>query len=147
MNPRASAATTKSTASGRAHSASRVTAASSAPASSSSGVMSLKTIPGFGKSGMSRMNDAERSSRDPPQVPDQQQMLQVRGDGREVLQRLDGLRAGAPGCASAAPGARICCSSAASRSAEVLNTRRLRPATPYAASSLTARTISRSVSS
>ena len=33
----------------------RRTAWSSAAASSSSGVMSLKTIPGFGKSGMSRM--------------------------------------------------------------------------------------------
>ena len=44
-------------------------------------------------------------------------------------------------------GARIWFSSAASRSAEDLKTRRLRPATPYAASSRTARTISRSVSS
>ena len=55
MNPRASAATTKSIERGDAHSANATTAASSAAGSSSSGVMSLKTIPGFGKSGMSRM--------------------------------------------------------------------------------------------
>ena len=67
MNPRASAATTKSTASGRAHAASPTTAQSSAPASSSSGVMSLKTIPGLGKSGMSRMNDAKAI----PLIPDE----------------------------------------------------------------------------
>jgi len=44
-------------------------------------------------------------------------------------------------------GARICSSSAASRSAEVRNTRRFRPPTPKRLSSVTARTISRSVSS
>ncbi len=56
MNPRASAATTKSTFRGRAHSASsRHRLRRARPRSSSSGVMSLNRIPGFGKSGMSRM--------------------------------------------------------------------------------------------
>jgi hypothetical protein len=55
MNPRASAAATTCTSRSRAYSAIRATAKVKATGSSSSGVMSLKTIPGFGKSGMSRM--------------------------------------------------------------------------------------------
>src|SRR4051794_25744767 len=81
------------------------------------GVMSLKTIPGLGKSGMSRTNSARStalmscpcrdvrageparpsllgpSSDDLAQVADQQQVLEVRRDRREVLERLDGLLA------------------------------------------------------
>jgi hypothetical protein len=55
MKPRASAAATTSTSSERAYSEIRSIALDSAPGSRSSGVMSLKTIPGLGKSGMSRM--------------------------------------------------------------------------------------------
>src|SRR3954466_14184374 len=54
--------------------------------------MSLKTIPGFGKSGMSLMW-ARRSTSDLPQVADQQQVLEVGGDRGEVLERLDRLLA------------------------------------------------------
>src|SRR5919108_91442 len=54
--------------------------------------MSLKTIPGFGKSGMSLMW-ARRSTSDLPQVADEQQVLEVGGDGGEVLERLDRLLA------------------------------------------------------
>ena len=63
------------------------------------GVMSLKTIPGFGKSGMSRTSAsrstamARLSADDLAQVADEQQVLEVRRDGREVLQRLDRLLA------------------------------------------------------
>ena len=53
----------------------------SAPASRNSGVMSLKTIPGFGKSGMSLMYGLRSAAgplpRELAQVPDQQQVLQV----------------------------------------------------------------------
>jgi hypothetical protein len=55
MNPRASAAATTSTRRSAANLEISSIACASAPASSSSGVMSLKTMPGFGKSGMSRM--------------------------------------------------------------------------------------------
>jgi hypothetical protein len=55
MKPRASAAATTSTCRSRAKLAISPIACARASASSSSGVMSLKTIPGFGKSGMSRM--------------------------------------------------------------------------------------------
>ena len=41
--------------------------------------------------------------RDPAQVPDQQQVLQVRRGRRQVLERLDGLARAAPGSATAAP--------------------------------------------
>src|SRR3954452_11145098 len=65
--------------------------------------MSLKTIPGLGKSGMSRMN-ARRSTRgrlfhswlsgsDLAEVAHEKQVLQVRCDRREVLERLDRLLA------------------------------------------------------
>src|SRR6185295_5459094 len=54
--------------------------------------MSLKTIPGFGKPRMSLMW-ARRSTSDLPQVPDEQQVLEVRGDGGQVLQRFDRLLA------------------------------------------------------
>ena len=60
-NPRASAPMTTSGSCGRASSASCTTAASSARASAISGVMSLNPIPGFGKSGISRMK-GRRSS-------------------------------------------------------------------------------------
>jgi hypothetical protein len=55
MNPRASAAATTSTWRSFANAAIWSIPYASARASRSSGVMSLKTIPGFGKSGMSRM--------------------------------------------------------------------------------------------
>jgi hypothetical protein len=55
MNPRASAAATTWTSRSRANAAICSIAYDSASGSSSSGVMSLKTIPGLGKSGMSRM--------------------------------------------------------------------------------------------
>jgi hypothetical protein len=55
MNPRASAAATTSTRRSAANSAIWAIACASARESSNSGVMSLKTMPGFGKSGMSRM--------------------------------------------------------------------------------------------
>ena len=54
-NPRASAETTNSASTERACSASAPTVARSAPGSRNSGVMSLNTIPGLGKSGMSWM--------------------------------------------------------------------------------------------
>lgn len=53
--PRASAATTHSTPSGRAYAASARTARRNASGSASSGAMSLNTIPRLGKSGMSRI--------------------------------------------------------------------------------------------
>src|SRR5947209_12788372 len=63
--------------------------------------MSLKRIPGLGKSGMSRMwarksiaaPASAGSRRDPTQVADEQQVLEVRGDRGEVLERLDRLLA------------------------------------------------------
>src|SRR5579871_1846818 len=55
MKPRASAPTTMSTLRGSAHAARSSTAWWSAAASARSGMMSLKTIPGLGKSGTSRM--------------------------------------------------------------------------------------------
>ena len=55
MKPRASAPSTMSGFSGRAKSASSPTACRNAAASATSGMMSLKTMPGFGKSGTSRM--------------------------------------------------------------------------------------------
>ncbi len=55
MNPRASAPSTMSGFSGRAKSASSPTACRNAAGSATSGMMSLKTIPGFGNPGMSRM--------------------------------------------------------------------------------------------
>ena len=80
------------------------------------------------------------------QVPDQQQMLEVPADRGEALEVLDRLLA--PRLASRAKRRPTSCSSsAASRSAEVRKTRRLRPATPNRESSAAARTISRSVSS
>src|SRR3954469_26003441 len=54
--------------------------------------MSLKTIPGLGRSGMSLMW-ARRSTSDLPQVADQQQVLEMGGHGGEVLERLDRLLA------------------------------------------------------
>src|SRR5690348_10677234 len=100
MNPRASAATTRSTDRGRASAASSDTAWPSAVASSSRGVMSLKTIPGLGKSGMSRTSalrstvlTAGLSADDAAQVADQQQMPEVRGHRGEVLECLDRLLA------------------------------------------------------
>src|SRR4051794_29019247 len=63
--------------------------------------MSLKTMPGRGKSGMSRMcarrssaaSPRSPSARDLAQVPHEEQVLEVRGDRGEVLERLDGLPA------------------------------------------------------
>src|SRR6478672_13064598 len=62
--------------------------------------MSLKLMPARGKSGISRISSrsatgvrAIGSAHDLAQVPDQQQVLQVRGHRREVLERLDGLLA------------------------------------------------------
>jgi hypothetical protein len=55
MKPRASAAATTSTCFAAANSASWSIAYDSAGGCRSSGVMSRKTIPGFGKSGMLRM--------------------------------------------------------------------------------------------
>src|SRR4051794_7672991 len=54
--------------------------------------MSRNRMPGFGKSGMSRTK-AARSIGNLPQVADQQEVLEVAGDGGEVLQRLDRLLA------------------------------------------------------
>src|SRR3954452_2574767 len=104
--PRASAPMTTSTAGGDSC-ASPVTAASSPAGSASTGVMSLKPIPGLGKSGISRISarrsaatGANGSPNPPPgladdlaQVADQQQVLEVRRDRREVLERLDRLLA------------------------------------------------------
>src|SRR5215208_2045033 len=56
MNPRASGATTKSSCKGRACSVSSSIARSSPSGSANSGVASLNTIPGWGKSGMSRIS-------------------------------------------------------------------------------------------
>src|SRR3954465_9260043 len=97
--PRASAPMTTSTRRSRARSASPVTAASSPSGEARTGVMSLKTMPGFGKSGMSRTS-ASRSTAmaglsgdDLAQVADEEQVLEVRGEGGGVLERLDGLLA------------------------------------------------------
>src|SRR3954447_901916 len=97
--PRASAPMTTSTRRSRARSASPVTAASSPSGEARTGVMSLNTMPGFGKSGMSRTS-ASRSTAmaglsgdDLAQVADEEQVLEVRGDGSQVLERLDGLLA------------------------------------------------------
>src|SRR3954451_3238912 len=98
-NPRASAPMTTST-SGGARAQRPVTAASSPAGSASSGVMSLKPIPGCGKSGISRTRArrstataARRLADDLAQVPDEQQVLQVRRHRGEVLERLDRLLA------------------------------------------------------
>src|SRR5262249_9394714 len=63
-------------------------------------VMSLKLMPARGKSGISRISSRSAtgvrsigSAHDLAQVPDQQQVLEMRGDGGEVLERLDGLLA------------------------------------------------------
>src|SRR4051812_805908 len=97
--PRASAPITTSTRRSRARSASPVTAASSPSGEARTGVMSLNTMPGFGKSGMSRTS-ASRSTAmaglsgdDLAQVADEEQVLEVRGHGGQVLERLDGLLA------------------------------------------------------
>src|SRR5438270_12972282 len=61
--------------------------------------MSLKTIPGFGKSGMSRMwslnsmSPFAGSRGQAAEVPDEKQVLQVGGNRRQVLERLDRLLA------------------------------------------------------
>src|SRR6478609_5713473 len=64
--------------------------------------MSLNTIPGRGKSGMSRTSRrrvaaaaavGSASANDLAQVADEEQVLEVRRDRREVLERLDGLLA------------------------------------------------------
>src|SRR4051794_5760657 len=85
----------------RTGSARPLSAASSASGSAISGVMSLKTPPAVGKSAMSRMRAARStviarlagSAGDLAQVADEQQVLEVRRDGREVLQRLERLLA------------------------------------------------------
>src|SRR5687767_6642474 len=58
--------------------------------------MSLNTIPGLGKSGMSWMWSARAtagSASQLAQIADEQQVLEVRGDRGQVLQRLDRLLA------------------------------------------------------
>src|SRR3954469_7549897 len=96
--PRASAPITTST-SGGASSARPETAVSRPAGSASTGVMSLNPIPGCGKSGISRTRarrsaaTATGSADDLAQVPDEQEVLEVRRDGREVLERLDRLLA------------------------------------------------------
>src|SRR3954470_3258047 len=94
--PRASAPMTTSM-SGGATPARPVTAASSPCGSARIGVMSLKPMPGLGKSGISRMRLLRRAEgslpNDLPQIPDQQQVLEVCRHRREVLERLDRLLA------------------------------------------------------
>src|SRR3954470_21460151 len=97
--PRASAPMTTSTSAG-ARAQRPVTAASSPAGSASTGVMSLKPIPGCGKSGISRTRArrstataARRLPDDLAQVPDEQQVLEVRRHRGEVLERLDRLLA------------------------------------------------------
>ena len=130
--PRASAATTQSTASGRP----------SRPAADRLGERAgvghqrrdvLEDDPRLGKSGMSRISErssARSSADDLAQVADQQQVLEVGGHGGEVLERVDAPPCAARGLRERSAGARICCSRFASRSAEERNTRRLRPPTP-----------------
>ena len=48
--------------------------------------------------------EASHELNEPAQVPHEQQVLEVRDDGGQALERLDRLLAGARGCASAAPG-------------------------------------------
>src|SRR3954454_8004151 len=64
--------------------------------------MSLKTIPGLGKPGMSRTSArrvaatgalASASANDPAQIADEEQVLEVRRHRGEVLERLDRLLA------------------------------------------------------
>src|SRR2546421_527039 len=55
--------------------------------------MSLKTIPGLGKSGMSRMYSRRSTRRvvlagDLAQIPYEQQVLEMRCDGHEILEGL-----------------------------------------------------------
>src|SRR5712692_1880202 len=55
--------------------------------------MSLKTIPGLGKSGMSRMyclrsKSTSDSARNLPQIPNEQQVLQMGRHGHEILEGL-----------------------------------------------------------
>src|SRR3954453_8248675 len=94
--PRASAPMTTSM-SGGATPARPVTAASRPCGSARIGVMSLKPMPGLGKSGISRMRLLRRAEgslpNDLPQIPDQQQVLEVCRHRREVLERLDRLLA------------------------------------------------------
>src|SRR3954465_11997330 len=97
--PRASAPMTTSTSAG-ARAQRPVTAASSPAGSASTGVMSLKPIPGCGKSGISRTRArrstataARRLPDDLAQVPDEQQVLEGRRHRGEVLERLDRLLA------------------------------------------------------
>src|SRR5512133_2531766 len=61
--------------------------------------MSLNTIPGFGKSGMSRIRSRRSTAAtgclagDLAQVADEEQVLEMGGHGGEVLERLDRLLA------------------------------------------------------
>src|SRR3954469_13440486 len=90
--PRASAPMTSSAPTARPYSASASTAARKASGEAISGVMSRKRMPGRGKSGMSRTK-AARSAGNLSEIPDEQQVLEVRGHRGEVLERLDGLLA------------------------------------------------------
>src|SRR5215218_10431503 len=99
MKPRASAPRTRSGLRGAAHSVSASTVARSASASASSGMMSLKTIPGLGKSGTSRIFDfnsiamvgrglrlsrGERAQLTPEE--ELGQLLREGGEGLEILE-------------------------------------------------------------
>src|ERR1044072_710989 len=57
--------------------------------------MSLKTIPGLGKSGVARMGSSRRTplARQLAQIANQQQVLEVGRDRGQVLERLDRLLA------------------------------------------------------
>src|SRR5918992_2941623 len=97
MNPRASAPRIRSGSFGPAHSASRSTASRSAFRSASSGMMSLKTMPGSGKSGTSRTFAARSTAVTPttssrrhlPQRAPEEQLRQVESQRRQLLQVLE----------------------------------------------------------
>src|SRR2546429_584889 len=103
MNPRASAPRIRSGLRGSIHSPSSSTVWCSVAGSASSGMMSLKTIPGSGKSGTSRIL-ASRLTR-PRAVAGRARRAAVRAPGppRPGVGAPGARLRGGPGCASAAP--------------------------------------------
>src|SRR5436305_51866 len=98
MKPRASAPSTRSGFFPLTHSARSPTACLSAPASARSGVMSLKSTPGVGKSGTSRifvrrsmLKTRALSLRQVSQVAPEEQRRELAGELCELLQVLQAL--------------------------------------------------------
>src|SRR3954467_14484692 len=95
MKPRASAPSTRSGSSGLANAASSSPACRSASGSARRGMMSLKTIPSFGKSGMSRIFDARSTAMKPRRLDQraegapEQELRELLGRGGERLEVLE----------------------------------------------------------